>query len=194
MSSPNSSDRARATLERLTSEAVRAENEWTALQALERARVRGRVDLLTVVYDALFNSAAARLMRLYDTQKDSAGLWYLLKLDNGLAVYFEHEGLTTKMMEHLSNMLKRPRDKVHMHYDKKYVGDPKLAWIESGLDDQRVSELVRNTPRALRAAYQARFGAPFAGVTYDAWDLPAILAALRSAPGVWHAPIHGGRA
>jgi hypothetical protein len=134
------------------------------------------------------------MMRLYDQHPDAASLRYLLNVDSGLAVYFDGEGLTAKRMESLSDKIKHVRDKVHMHYDKKYIGDPKLAWAESGLNGDAVSELLRKTGRALQAAYRARFGTAFAGVPYDTRDLPAILAALRAAPGVWHPPIQGGQA
>jgi hypothetical protein len=70
----------------------------------------------------------------------------------------------------------------------------KRAWAERGLDGDAVSELLRNTGRALRAAYKSRVGAAFGGAPYDTRDLPAILAALRAAPGVWHPPIQGEQA
>jgi hypothetical protein len=192
MSRPSNQDRADAALRRLTSEAVRAESEWTAL--LVKAGVYGCVDLLTVAYDALFNSFAARLMRLYDEHREAAGLTYLLQAQTCLTRSFEDEGLTNEVRKTLSSKLKVVRDKTHMHLDKHYVGDLRRAWNSSALDVESVDMRVRKTARALRLAYQARFGSEFAEASYDARDLPSILSALRSAPGVWHPRIQGGEA
>src|SRR5262245_15935263 len=182
MTGPSSSERARLTLGWLALEAIRAENEWAGLLALQRAKAHGMIGLLNVAYQAMFNSFAARMMRIYDERPDVASIWYLLRVDRELARDFENEGLTEAAMKAASAKLKHVRDKVLMHFDKKYINSLRRAWDESGLKGRDISALIRQTARALRAAHQTRFGAVFAvESSYDAKDLPAILAALRTA-------------
>jgi hypothetical protein len=167
-------------LARVTSEAFRAENEYTALLALERSGVYGRFDLLTVAYDALFNSSMARIMRVYDETLEAASLWYLFRVGRVMLLpTFVANGLSEEDMKGLSAKLKAVRDKAHMHLDKGYVGNPKRAWTEDGPNGVEFLQLVSKTADALREAYRVEFGAAFGGARYGGQDVPGLIEALK---------------
>src|SRR5262245_34414967 len=146
MTGPSSSERARLTLGWLALEAIRAENEWAGLLALQRAKAHGMIGLLNVAYQAMFNSFAARMMRIYDERPDVASIWYLLRVDRELARDFENEGLTEAAMKAASAKLKHVRDKALMNSDKKTTTSLSRAGTGSGLKDGAFAALIRQPP------------------------------------------------
>lgn len=95
----------------------------------------------TISFRALFNDMIAHVIKVLDTNRESANFWYILRVDGPrvkkLKSYSKERINSLKI---LAEKLKIVRDKTHFHIDKKGVLNPNDVWEMADIKGKELSE------------------------------------------------------
>ena len=145
-------------LERLARESGNLRLEQAALDACrEMGAIKNR--FLAVAFGALLGDRLSRLVRIFESSKDTASFWYLHRCDPTI-----EKKIDVQRLRAFSSKIKDVRNATFSHIDKKFVSDSQKPYREAGLTENEIGFAIESMWRVVSDLWAEQFGRPLSQV------------------------------